>query len=323
MILADKILALRKQYGWSQEELAEKVNVSRQSISKWESASAIPDINKILELAKIFGVTTDYLLKDEIESVQYSDTDATDGCVRVSLKEAGEFMQSMALHGRRIGLGVMMCILSPVPLILLAGLSESLPSLSRLSANAAAGIGVTVLLLMVAAAVAVFITSDLKMRRFSHIKNGNFELEYGASGIAKEKKKAFENRFVAAIVVGVVLCIVCVVPLIIAGLSNASASVCIILTGLLFLLVAIAVYLFITAGMIKSSFDQLLREGEYNIAEREHNKKSEKLAGIYWPIVIAVYLAWSFLTNDWHITWLVWPVAAMVFAGLSAALKKE
>lgn len=57
MILADKILALRKQNEWSQEELAEKMNVSRQSISKWESAAAIPDINRILELSKLFGVT--------------------------------------------------------------------------------------------------------------------------------------------------------------------------------------------------------------------------------------------------------------------------
>ena len=53
MILADKILQLRKANGWSQEELAEKLNVSRQSVSKWESASAIPDINRILELSKI------------------------------------------------------------------------------------------------------------------------------------------------------------------------------------------------------------------------------------------------------------------------------
>ncbi len=61
MILADKILKLRKQSGWSQEELADKMNVSRQSVSKWESASSIPDLNKVILLTEIFGVTTDYL----------------------------------------------------------------------------------------------------------------------------------------------------------------------------------------------------------------------------------------------------------------------
>ena len=66
MILADKIMELRKKNGWSQEELAEKVGVSRQSISKWESAQSVPDLNKILLLSKVFEVSTDYLLKDEI-----------------------------------------------------------------------------------------------------------------------------------------------------------------------------------------------------------------------------------------------------------------
>ena len=66
MILADKIIQLRKKNGWSQEELAEKLNVTRQSVSKWESAQSIPDLQKILQLSQIFEVSTDYLLKDEL-----------------------------------------------------------------------------------------------------------------------------------------------------------------------------------------------------------------------------------------------------------------
>ena len=64
MILADKIIELRKKNGLSQEELAEKLNVSRQSISKWEGAQSIPDMNKILKLSDLYSVSTDYLLKD-------------------------------------------------------------------------------------------------------------------------------------------------------------------------------------------------------------------------------------------------------------------
>ena len=59
MILADKIIALRKKSGWSQEELAEKMNVTRQSVSKWEGAQAVPDLEKILLLSQLFGVSTD------------------------------------------------------------------------------------------------------------------------------------------------------------------------------------------------------------------------------------------------------------------------
>lgn len=73
MILAEKISEERKKNGWSQEELAEKLSVSRQSVSKWESGQSVPDLNRILEMARIFGVTTDYLLKDEIEEAENVD----------------------------------------------------------------------------------------------------------------------------------------------------------------------------------------------------------------------------------------------------------
>jgi len=65
MKLAEKLFELRKEKGWSQEKLAEKINVSRQSISKWESGQVLPEIEKIIELSKTFQVTTDYLLLDE------------------------------------------------------------------------------------------------------------------------------------------------------------------------------------------------------------------------------------------------------------------
>ena len=67
MILADKIISLRKKAGWSQEDLAQQLGVTRQSVSKWEGAQSVPDMDKILQMSRIFGVTTDFLLKDEIE----------------------------------------------------------------------------------------------------------------------------------------------------------------------------------------------------------------------------------------------------------------
>ena len=70
MNLAEKILYLRKKQGMSQEELAEKMNVSRQSISRWEVGTANPDAINVLQLSKIFGVTSDYLLNDDYESDQ-------------------------------------------------------------------------------------------------------------------------------------------------------------------------------------------------------------------------------------------------------------
>ena len=77
MILADKIIQLRKKNGWSQEELAEQMNVSRQAVCKWEGAQSIPDINRLIQLSKLFNVSIDYLLKDEMEEIIH-DTDYLD-----------------------------------------------------------------------------------------------------------------------------------------------------------------------------------------------------------------------------------------------------
>ncbi|MGT2667092.1 helix-turn-helix domain-containing protein [Streptococcus rifensis] len=77
MTLAEKIFNLRKEAGLSQEQLADQLNLSRQSISKWESGQSQPEIDKIVELSRVFNVTTDYLLLDHIENHQVSQATQT------------------------------------------------------------------------------------------------------------------------------------------------------------------------------------------------------------------------------------------------------
>ena len=163
MILADKIIDLRKKAGWSQEELADKLGVSRQSVSKWEGAQSIPDMNKILQLSELFGVSTDYLLKDSLEAPEPqaapADADA-EGATFVSMEEANAFLNHKAESAPRIALGVLLCILSPITLILLGGAQDTgrLP----LTEMQAAMIGLIVLLLMVAGAVLLFVLNGMR-----------------------------------------------------------------------------------------------------------------------------------------------------------------
>ncbi len=67
MAISEKLYKLRKQSGLSQEQLAEKLNVSRQAISKWESGTSIPESEKLITISNFFGVSLDYLLKEEDE----------------------------------------------------------------------------------------------------------------------------------------------------------------------------------------------------------------------------------------------------------------
>ncbi len=151
MILADKIVSLRKKAGWSQEDLAEKLGVTRQSVSKWEGAQSVPDMDKVVMMSRLFGVSTDFLLKDELEeetpcaAAQDDDTPLR----RVSLTQASAYLALRKAAAPKIAIATALCITSPVTLILLAGMSEV--QRFHISENAAAGIGLCVLLCVLAA----------------------------------------------------------------------------------------------------------------------------------------------------------------------------
>ena len=68
MKFGEKLLKLRKEKGWSQEELADQIPISRQAVSKWESGAAVPDTENVVRLSGLFGVSTDYLLHDDFSS---------------------------------------------------------------------------------------------------------------------------------------------------------------------------------------------------------------------------------------------------------------
>ncbi|NCC68585.1 MAG: XRE family transcriptional regulator [Clostridia bacterium] len=262
-------------------------------------------------------------MKDEIQTVEYAGTDEPTQKVRVSLAQAKDFLAAKAKYGRRTALGVALCIISPVTLILLAGSSETKARSMCVSESVAAGVGVTVLLLLVAAAVAVFIISGSSMRRFSYLYKSDLELEYGVFGIIKEKRDNYENKYNIQTAAGVSLCILSVVPLILAGVFSASDFVCIVFTALLLMIVAAAVSLLISGSSVMNSFAVLLQDGDFSAENRESNKKSARIGGVFWTLTTAAYLAWSFVTFDWQITWIIWPVAALVFSAICAAVKRS
>ena len=124
MILADKIISLRKKAGWSQEELAAQLNVTRQSVSKWEGAQSVPDMDKVVQMSRLFGVTTDFLLKDELETEEYGEVSSVPTLRRVSMSEAATYLDLRKAAAPKMALATFLCIFSPSPLIMLGAMSE-------------------------------------------------------------------------------------------------------------------------------------------------------------------------------------------------------
>lgn len=184
MKLADKIILLRKQKGWSQEELAAQMDVSRQSVSKWESGISMPDIDKIILLSQIFGTTTDYLLKE----------DTTESNVETDEKTGNEdTVNNESMYGNDLG-----------------QVTETIT------------------------------------------KSEN-----------TERKKCEDNKEV---------------------------------------------------------FVSRMEAEEYTSEKKINNKKNDTFTGVYWMIVTAIYLAYSFVTMDWARSWIIWPVAGVLFAAITAII---
>lgn len=315
MILADKIMNLRKQNGWSQEQLAEELGVSRQSVSKWESGMSIPDLDKILKMSTLFGVSTDYLLKDENEKETSSETkDVIVDCIReISLEEANTYMDLVERISEKIALGVMLCILSPILLIILTGYAEYS---QKLSEDFAAGVGITVLLIMVIVAVVLFILNGMKGDKYTYLEKEILSLQYGVKGIVEKRKAEYEPTYRKYITIGVALCIAGVIPIILAGAFGANDFICCCMVVLLLICIAIGVFLFITSGSIWDSYNKLLQIEDYTIDKKKENKRLEIIDKIYWCIATAIYLGISFVNNSWDRSWIIWPVAAVLFGAV-------
>lgn len=317
MILADKIIELRKKSGWSQEELAEKVHVSRQSVSKWEGAQSVPDLEKIILLSQIFGVSTDYLLKDDMEEQDYVpsiDVETDENVRKVSMEEASAFLNVKEKTTNMVATGVSLCILSPIALIGMLGASEL--GQFPFSENVAGGLGIIVLLFMVIVAVAMFVHVGMQTGKYEYLEKDIIETEYGVNGMVKERKKSWEAKYARNNIIGVCLCIFAAIPVIAASFFDEIGGFVLGAVCVTLVCVAIGVHLFITVGIPWESCQKLLQEGDYTVEKKQNNKKWGGLVAAYWLIVVAIFLLVSMTSNNWEIAGVYWPVAGIVFAAL-------
>ena len=321
MIFADKLIDLRKKNGWSQEELAEKLNVSRQAVSKWEGAQSIPDMTRIIQLSELFGVSTDYLLKDELEQTVESQETTPDSLIRtVSMEEANAFLKTKEENARRVALAVMLCILSPAALILLGGAREA--GMINWSDNTVGGVG-----LLIVPAVGLFIISNLRISPYEYLEKEPVETLYGVTGMVRERKEKFQPVHSRHMILGILLCIASTIPLFVSLIFDEEGSF-VQVAGLaaILLLAAVGVLLIVRVSIIQGSYQMLLEEGDYTRENKQTHGKYGLISVIYWCLVTAAYLAWIFIGDSGNHSWILWPVAGVAFAavlGIAKALRKQ
>ena len=324
MTFSEKISALRKQKGWSQEELAEKLMVTRQAVSKWESAQSMPDLDKLVQLSEALGVSTDYLLKDE--QAQSAPVPATaEQTVKprhVTQEEARRYLQLQTAAIPKTTLGVALCVWSSIVLIGLPVLRSTLNW--GFPEEICSGIGLCVLLVMVAAGVALLLTASGKLREFEYLEREPIETDNGAREQALSMQREMASFCTRQNTIGVVLCILSVLPLFalmcVPGVLDGyySLAVCALL-----LLVGIACLLLVRTGALRGSVDRLLEQGDYT---RENKAKSRFVGAVsaaYWLVVTAAFLFYTFGPNgngQPQYSWFIWAIAGVLYGALMAAL---
>ena len=319
MILADKIMALRKKAGWSQEELAARLNISRQSVSKWEGAQSIPDMDKVVQMSRLFGVTTDFLLKDELEIEEHTQSEPMDEppLRRVTMEEASAYLALRRAAAPKMALATFLCIISPVALLILAAMSEM--SRFGISENAASGIGLCVLLVLVAIGVALFLTCSARVRDFAFLEEEPFETEYGVSGMVKERMQDFAGTYSRLHITGTVLCILSAVPLFVSMCIETADVVYVAAVCLLLIIAGIGCVAFTYGGTIHASMERLLEEGDYTRQQKSRRGVKGAISTIYWLLVTAIFMWYTFGPSgngQARYSWFIWAIAGVLYAAV-------
>lgn len=289
MSLGQNLQFLRKRDNITQEQLAETLEVSRQSVSKWESDTTYPEMDKLLQLANLFHCSLDDLVQKDI-STQYVE----DKC------NYDEFMNQFS---KRITTGVGL-ILSGLTLMIF--LAAVLPEKQGFDMEA---LGAIVFFLFVVAAVAIFIVSGLQM--------GYFEKKYPyiENFYTENEKEIFHKKLIKLITTGVVLIIFGIILAIgmdaMVSYSNPMRENLDELSGAIFmLLVTIAVILFVYAGTQDSKYniDHYNLMHDHSSQTYKNDKKVGLICGCIMMVATMIYLGCGFIGNLWQTAWVIYPI---------------
>lgn len=308
MNLSEKIMLLRKKQGWSQEELANRLNISRQSISKWESGQSQPDIDKIILLSQLFQVTTDYLLLDQ-ENEEHCQIG-----IYLSLSQVQEYLTLRKQSSLKIAFATFLCVISPMPLIGLTTLSQY--QRFHMTENLAVSLGFSFLIICITIAVILFCLCAFKVKKYEFLEKDDFSLENGVKEYTFKEKEEYQDRYHRYQIIGISLCILSVLPIFIFLNYEflESIAVCILL-----FFVSIGCFFLVLAGTYQNALDKILQTGDYTPKQKKNNILKSKISTIYWLVVTAIFLYYTFGKNgngQMQYSWIIWAIAGVLFGVL-------
>ncbi len=291
MSTGENIQYLRKRDGYTQESFAEQMGVSRQTISKWESDSCFPEMEKLLLMCDMFRCKLDDLVRGDVQAEAAKDTAGYDA--------------HMNHFAKRITAGVVLVLLGVCAMLIAYGihLPEAIAALP--------------LFPFLIAALAFFITGGMKHDHF--VKKHPEIIPF----YTEEEQETFHKKFISAIAIGISLILVGV-AFMIGGAAvfgeealDANEHLASLVTAVMLLFITAGTAVLVYMGMQDSKYKIQEYNQENKIEKSRAGKISDGICGCIMLLSTIIFLLWSFLTNRWDISWLVFPIGGMLCAVVS------
>ena len=305
MNLSENLHFLRKRDKITQEELADRLGVSRQAVSKWETGEAFPETDKLIMLCDMFNVSLDELVRGNAVREEKKEEEP--------LQDSGGFIKHMDKFSRRIAAGVFLILFGATLCVLINGYALSF---NNNMSDITAVFGAAAVLVCVAAAVFIFV--------YSGMEHDRFRKKYRTvSGVYSEKEvQAFSKRFarnLALLISGIIVDVVFLVVMstlidggIISVLSE-DAVYCYVVSAFMFVL-SFLVGGIVYYGIQHSKYDvgEYNRQNEKELNPSPRSKLKDAICGAIMMTAVALFLVIGFVWNLWHPGWIVFPVGGII-----------
>lgn len=319
MFIAKNLQYLRRRDKITQEELAEKLNVSRQSVSKWEMGEAYPETEKLLALCELFDVSLDGLMRNDLSEAEQSETSTVEFVQTVSEEIAAEeqvreveptqfavYAKHMDKHSRAIAIGVTLILIGVAICIALSGFALTLSGFAAQVAEIMGGVSV---ILFVAIAVFLFVMFGQMHENF---RKRN-PLVSKPSDAVRKGFAAIMAALISGILLDVVFMIVMssLIEAHVINVDNEEAAICYVTAAFMFVL-AFIVGGIVYMGIQHSKYDLRKCAGENGDENPRRNKLSDTICGVIMMVATATYLLLGFIGDHWHPGWIVFPVGGIL-----------
>ena len=246
---------------------------------------------------------------------------------QVTMEEAKKYAQARRTAGPRVATAIALCIVSPTLLVSLAPLGAS----GEFGFNDQTGslVGLVALLVLVTIGVLMFVRTGQELAPFKQIQDGKFTRSLSVERWAQSLAAEHSGHRSVRLQIAIALWILSVVPVLAMAMlpsftelpSNTWNGVGVAIT---LVMVAIGILVFVPSNWAAGTAEALTQEGRPAPESGAPDEGGQNLVGvvasIYWPLLTAIFLAWSFIGNAWDISWIVWPIGAVLFGAISGGL---